>query len=626
MKNNGIFKAICLQSWLILAIVFGLISTPVAADVLVNNQGKYGYADENGKLIVGYKYSYIGSFDENGLALVMKGSKSGLINQDGVEILPATYDNITKFDHGVAQITKGKKVGLIDDKANIILKPTYLEIGKFNSQNITWATKDKNKFKYSVINTKGQEIIPVKGISLLATLSSDESAAVNTNNVPTVNDFVDIFAFLSHKNLKGNSDTLDISNGYIVHAGMSFGKHTYYDLKGKEVFNANIFNNIYQDVFSSKYSPANSSSVYQSLVTKEGIMLLTLNKFNGKKENTHTIAYVYYDLDKQNIIRSYTYDVSSEYIKDLEKHNAKIKAQAMMGKSVENLTKDFQILANNFIQSIPHILPYPFKEGFARITFFDGNEMNDVIINTLGEEVAKYKKATDYQNGRMIVQDRNNLYGIVDDDQHFLVPAIYDSICEPKGDFYVVNSGEKYGTINVHNDTLVPIMYDDIALNDQGITCANANNNWDVYQLDTITYQCADNVEPLLYNGSSALLLLQKDSTIQVYDLLTKKYTSVYSGYTNVFVAPSVHGGLCFEVYQESNGAKLYGYVNAQAEVVVPVVFENVDWAKKAYKEYKDLPAATFTEIDVYRLRLNHTLRERTYELNSIIPSSDWDY
>ena len=73
--------------------------------------------------------------------------------------------------------------------------------------------KDKNKFKYSVINTKGQEIIPVKGISLLATLSSDESAAVNTNKVPTVNDFVDTFAFLSHKNLKGNSDTIDISNG-----------------------------------------------------------------------------------------------------------------------------------------------------------------------------------------------------------------------------------------------------------------------------------------------------------------------------------------------------------------------------------------------------------------------------
>ena len=131
MKNNGIFKAICLQSWLILAIVFGLISTPVAADVLVNNHGKYGYADENGKLIVGYKYSYIGSFDENGLALVMKGNKSGLINQDGVEILPATYDKITKFDHGVAQITKGKKVGLIDENANIILKPTYLEIGKY---------------------------------------------------------------------------------------------------------------------------------------------------------------------------------------------------------------------------------------------------------------------------------------------------------------------------------------------------------------------------------------------------------------------------------------------------------------------------------------------------------------
>ena len=119
MKNNGILKTICLQSWLILAIAFGLISTPMAADVLVNNQGKFGYADENGKLVVGYKYSYIDSFDENGLALVMKGSKCGMINRDGVEILPAIYDNITEFDHGVAQIKKGKKVGLIDANARI---------------------------------------------------------------------------------------------------------------------------------------------------------------------------------------------------------------------------------------------------------------------------------------------------------------------------------------------------------------------------------------------------------------------------------------------------------------------------------------------------------------------------
>ena len=71
---------------------------------------------------------------------------------------------------------------------------------------------------------------------------------------------------------------------------------------------------------------------------------------------------------------------------------------------------------------------------------------------------------------------------------------------------------------------------------------------------------------------------------------------------------------------------KLYGYVNANAEVVVPVVFENVDWAKKAYQKYKDLPASTFTEVDIYRVRLHHTLRERTYELNSVIPNSDWDY
>lgn len=624
MKYNGLLKTICLQQGFILAFLLVFISNPMAADVVVNKQGKCGYQDENGDLIVGYKYTYIGSFNENGLAIVMKGSKYGFINKKGVEVIPATYDQISDFDHGVAQITKGKKVGLIDEKANVILKPAYLEIGKFNSHNITWATKDKNKFKYSVINSKGEEIIPVKGVLLLSTLSSDNDA--EKNRVYTANKYVDVFNFLSHQKLKGNTDTLDISRGYILHAGMSFLKNIYYDLEGKEVFNINTFNSIYQEVFSAKYSASTCSPTYLSSVTKDGVMLLTINRYNGKKENTHTIAFVYYDLVKQNIIKCYTYDVASEYIEDFEKHLAKMRAQAAFGKSVEHFTNDFEKLSDKFIKPIPHVLPYPFSEGFARITIFDGNEMNDVVINTLGDEVARYKKATDYQGGRMLVQEQNNLYGVVDDKQQFLIPAIYDHISEPEGDYYAVNTGEKYGTINVHNDTLVPIIYDNVVFNDQGITCANTNSQWDVYHIDTIAYQCTNDVEPLLYNGASSLLLLQKDSTIQVYDILTKNISDIYAGYTKALIAPSVHGGLCFEVFQETNSTKLYGYVNAHAKIVVPVVFENVDWAQKAYKAYKDVPAMMFTEIDVYRLRLHHTLRERTYKLNSIIPNSDWDY
>ena len=79
-------------------------------------------------------------------------------------------------------------------------------------------------------------------------------------------------------------------------------------------------------------------------------------------------------------------------------------------------------------------------------------------------------------------------------------------------------------------------------------------------------------------------------------DILTKNISDIYAGYTKALIAPSVHGGLCFEVFQETNSTKLYGYVNAHAEIVVPIVFENVDWAKKTYKEYKDLEVVRESE------------------------------
>lgn len=632
----------------------------MAADVVVNKQGKCGYEDENGKLIVGYKYTYINSFNENGLALVMKGSKYGFVNKMGVEVLPAIYDKITDFDHGVAQITKGKKVGLVDKNATIILKPTYLEIGKFNSQNITWATKDKLKFKYSVIDTTGKEIIPVQKSSrafATITLANNHTVRVAQTtfktipganginitmpittgvvdiDIPVANNVVDVYNYTQNKKPKGNVDTLDVNTGYIAHIGFapfsllgsSSAKNIYYDLNGKEVFNPNIFNAIYQNVFSSKYQASTCSPLYLSSATKENVMLLTMNKYNGKTKNTYTIAYVYYDLIEQEIIRYDTYEVTADYIDRLTQEIQQMKAQAANGKSTENFTKDFTKLTGTLINPIPHVLAYAFNEGFARITLFDGNTKNDVVINKLGQEVARYKECSDYQDGRMIVKEQNDLYGVVDYQQQTIIPAIYKSISKPAGEFYAVLSyNGKCGTINIKNDTLVPIIYEKVQINADGITRAKTLDKWDIYHFDTLYYQCADGVEPILYKKS--LLLQYADNTVQVYDILTKKTSPIYSGCSDVLNAPSLHGGICYEVYQNSNGKKLYGYVNAHAEVVVPVVFERIDWAYRAYLEYKDSPAATFTEIDVYRLRLNHTLRERTYKLNSVIPTSDWDY
>ncbi len=72
-----------------------------------NMEGHYGVLNLKGDIIVPFgKYSYIDGFD-NGLARVKigqltngvknSGNKWGLINEEGVEVVPAIYDNIWNF-------------------------------------------------------------------------------------------------------------------------------------------------------------------------------------------------------------------------------------------------------------------------------------------------------------------------------------------------------------------------------------------------------------------------------------------------------------------------------------------------------------------------------------------------
>ena len=109
MKKNAILKTICLQPWLLLVFLF-MTSMPMVADVVVNKQGKCGYEDEDGNLIVKHNYDYISPFNADGLALVAKNNKFGFINLSGDEILPIKYDYISPFNEGFAQIKAKNRI------------------------------------------------------------------------------------------------------------------------------------------------------------------------------------------------------------------------------------------------------------------------------------------------------------------------------------------------------------------------------------------------------------------------------------------------------------------------------------------------------------------------------------
>lgn len=126
-----------------------------------NKGGRFGYCDENKKIIIEPKYNFAAPFSD-GVAVVTPNKKAGLIDRTGKEIIAAKYDYISDFVDGVASMRFGGypegKSGLIDKTGKEIVPPKYDYIGEFKEG---LARVSLNK-KIGFIDKNGSEVIPVK--------------------------------------------------------------------------------------------------------------------------------------------------------------------------------------------------------------------------------------------------------------------------------------------------------------------------------------------------------------------------------------------------------------------------------------------------------------------------------
>lgn len=75
---------------------------------VTEQNGKRGYIDKTGKLLIPCKYEFTYPFSD-GVAIVQNGSKKGYINTEGKEITSIKYDDAKNFSHGVGIINIGGK-------------------------------------------------------------------------------------------------------------------------------------------------------------------------------------------------------------------------------------------------------------------------------------------------------------------------------------------------------------------------------------------------------------------------------------------------------------------------------------------------------------------------------------
>lgn len=93
--------------------------------------GKYGFIDIKGNLVVPCEYDMATSFVD-GVSIVTKDGKRGLINQTGHEIIPNKYIQIDPFHEGMAAYQKAKKFGFLNTRGEEVIAHQFREVDHFS--------------------------------------------------------------------------------------------------------------------------------------------------------------------------------------------------------------------------------------------------------------------------------------------------------------------------------------------------------------------------------------------------------------------------------------------------------------------------------------------------------------
>lgn len=153
----------------------------------VSKNGKYGFMNAGGEMVVPFRYEYAAPF-RGGLAAVKTGGKYGYIDLEGELVIDAVYDTAQDFnDYGFAVVGQGEwkssedyygeefvgKYGLIDKTGKVVVALAYDSFGLMGTvddgssvyQAANLGEPNENgyrSFSYGLVGQTGKVLVPVE--------------------------------------------------------------------------------------------------------------------------------------------------------------------------------------------------------------------------------------------------------------------------------------------------------------------------------------------------------------------------------------------------------------------------------------------------------------------------------
>ncbi len=121
------------------------------------DNGKYGFADETTKTTYPAIYDWVADLSENMFGAQLKDKYRVIDGTTGRPVSPVLYDDVDFFSEGICMIRKDGKYGLLNKKGKEVIIPKYDDIGGSQEGFAWFKLGDKRGF---VEVATGKEIIP----------------------------------------------------------------------------------------------------------------------------------------------------------------------------------------------------------------------------------------------------------------------------------------------------------------------------------------------------------------------------------------------------------------------------------------------------------------------------------
>lgn len=440
--------------------------------IIVNKQGKYGLMNHVGEMVIPFEYDEIVKDNTKRCFVVTQNKKNGLVSFEGMLLIPLEYDGIGDGSRSTFAAKLDGYWGVISEDNHVVLPFEYDEI-KFLAGKGFLCIK-QHPYKEMLLELGNSQKKEIKGIKAPNIFYDSNFKILKCSK--------SFYIIQKKEGLCGLMDkqqnmisACEYNNLYILSskkeilAAQKREKWGIIDNKGK------IIAPFVYDKIGQYYSDLHIIEVYQN-------KLLGLIRDNGT-----TIQPCSYDIiidivgERASFILLYIKDYSDWII---------LKKKGYYGILKSDTFEEVMPFEYNFIRPINPkgiiIIQRNGKWGLANKDFqiiipteYDTiEECADnkyhllkkekgswIYINNKGDisDLSKYSEINDFSDGLALVKCKNR-FGYVNDNWNEIIPCVYDEADPFECGVAIVRIGNKFGVIGKGGETIIPFEYDLLGL------------------------------------------------------------------------------------------------------------------------------------------------------------------